>query len=219
MSSLGRQVASELERCADRKDRRAPALCLFLAVACRFSRFSGRFSGKVQWQGSVAGWVQWQGSVAGFSGRVQWLGVRECIMAAAGPNIKLVVQRCDAAKLLVDNDKEWVSMGCGLVVFVSFCKVCFLAIKKCRDCRCRCVTLPHIMPAPAVHRLQMPSKAPSRMTLPLAVGYHVMMGTPTCLGVSTANTRAMCNVGVNMLMSVSGEAKPGESIFWRLVGH
>lgn len=43
--------------------------------------------------------------------------------AAAGPSVKLVVQRCDHAELLVDNASEWVSIDRGLVIFVSFCKV------------------------------------------------------------------------------------------------
>jgi len=42
--------------------------------------------------------------------------------ASKGPSIKLVVQRCDHAELLVDNDDEWIPMDKCLVVFVSFCK-------------------------------------------------------------------------------------------------
>lgn len=38
--------------------------------------------------------------------------------------VRVVVQRCNAAELLVDNADEWVKMGWGLVIFVSFGKGC-----------------------------------------------------------------------------------------------
>lgn len=38
--------------------------------------------------------------------------------------MKVVCQRCDAAELLVDNDKEWIDMGYGLIIFVSFQEGC-----------------------------------------------------------------------------------------------
>lgn len=37
--------------------------------------------------------------------------------------VQLVVQRCNKAQLLVDNQDEWVEIGTGLVVYVSFAKV------------------------------------------------------------------------------------------------
>eukprot|EP00667_Euglena_gracilis_P018063 EG_transcript_19141 len=36
--------------------------------------------------------------------------------------VQLVVQRCNKAQLLVDNQDEWVEIGTGLVVYVSFAK-------------------------------------------------------------------------------------------------
>jgi len=39
---------------------------------------------------------------------------------AAEGEVKVVVQRCEAAELLVDNEDTWVAVGRALVVFVSF---------------------------------------------------------------------------------------------------
>ena len=49
-------------------------------------------------------------------------------IAAPTPLVRAVVQRCDAAELLVDNAEEWVTIGWGLVVFVSFGKGCTLEV-------------------------------------------------------------------------------------------
>jgi hypothetical protein len=43
-------------------------------------------------------------------------------ICSEAPGVQLVVQRCESARLLIDNANKWVEIGRGLVVYVSFAK-------------------------------------------------------------------------------------------------
>ena len=36
------------------------------------------------------------------------------------PVVKLILQRVDSAKLLIDNENEWKSIGKGLIAYICF---------------------------------------------------------------------------------------------------